>query len=395
MPGIGGGHSGGGHSGGGSHGGSHGGGFGGSHGPRGGFGGGPRGGFGGPPPPRGGFGGPPPPRGPRRPHWGYGWGWGWGPRRRYYGGGGCLAPFIVMIVFVVMMFVFVTVNIFGGIFSRPSHSYPTVSESKTVMTTIEVSDITPSTRRRSPLDPKYCKPIDKYLSDEMGALPTAADEYAVIGVLKDFYLLTGVQPFLWVASELDGNKSPDYDTLEQAMYSKYTELFDDEGHLLVLYFLYPDTTYNTWYMWGDDAHEYVMDDAACEILLDHIDRNYEKNCDLEGNVDYTQMFCAAFTNAAHDIMGGITETPVTPDSNAPDSNAPVADTSAVPSPTQDAKVCRLSWSGVALIVMIACVAAGVIVFLIVRKKKEDDAEYAGMSEEDKRKEKYRKKYSGK
>ncbi len=394
MPGMGGGHSGGGHSGGGSHGGGgfHGGGSHGGGGFRGGggFHGGPRG---------GGFHGGPPSHGP-----GPGWGWGWGRRRRYYGGGGCLMPFIVMGAMVFILFVYVISAIIGGITSRPSYTVP---ESSSVL---YITDITPSTRERKPLDAQYCKPIDKYLSDEMqpSALGTAADEYAVINVLKDFYLQTGVQPYLWITDHLGENASPDYDAVEAAMYEKYAELFDDEGHLLVLYFLYEDDTYNTWYMWGNDAHEYVMDDEACEILLDYIDLNYERCSYYDENYDvkvnYAEMFCNAFTSAAHDIMSGVSDTPATTTdgrgepavSSKPGDGVLTPDTApTVPTTPTDSgrRPCRLSVSGAVLIVVAVCAVTGILIFVIVRRS--DESKYSGMSEEDVRKEKYRRKYGGK
>ena len=89
--------------------------------------------------------------------------------------------------------------------------------------------ITPSTRKRTPLDPKYVKPIDEYFSDGLStpAFATAADQYRLTNVLKDFYLVTGVQPYLWVEDNLGDNTSPGYSEVESAMYEKYADLFED------------------------------------------------------------------------------------------------------------------------------------------------------------------------
>ena len=46
-----------------------------------------------------------------------------------------------------------------------------------------------------------------------------------------------------------------------------------------------------------------------------------------------------------------------------------------------------------LIVVAVCAVTGILIFVIVRRS--DESKYSGMSEEDVRKEKYRRKYGGK
>lgn len=387
MPGMGGGHSGGGHSGGGSHGG--GGGFhGGSHGGGGFHGGGPRGGggfHGGPHGPHG-------PHGPRGPRGFWGPGWGWGPRHHWgWGGGGCLAPFVFAAVFAVFILVFIMSSIGSCVSSvaRPNPDADIRYEEISVSGDDKNVVITPSTRVRQPLDAKYCTPIEKYVEDDMSAMGTAAAEFEVINVLKDFYLKTGVQPYLWIADQLGGDSSPDYDSVEKMMYAKYAELFEDEGHLLVLYFEYSDGTYNTWYMWGNDAHEYVMDDEACEILLDYIDYYY--NAQTSG-LDYSELFAGAFSSAADAIMGGITTT-------GGDNGAAVVPGDDAAGPGGQAAEPSSSGLGAAgvIAIVLGVLLVGVVVALIVllvSRKRGESREFEGMSADDIRKEKHRRKYGG-
>ncbi len=243
--------------------------------------------------------------------------------------------------------------------------------------------ITPSTRKRTPLDPKYVKPIDEYFSDGLStpAFATAADQYRLTNVLKDFYLVTGVQPYLWVEDNLGDNTSPGYSEVESAMYEKYADLFEDEGHLLVLYYVYPDGTYNSWYMWGNDAHEYVMDDEACEILLDYIDMYYTICYENDG-ADYTEMFCRAFSDAGSRIMGVISDSTGEQAQNGSQTAKPD-------------KRCALSTGGLLIVLVIVLFVAGITIFFIVRGSRKDNSDYEGMSEDDIRKEKYRRKYGGK
>ncbi|MBQ9080097.1 MAG: hypothetical protein IJY27_03405 [Clostridia bacterium] len=360
MPGVGGGHRGGG--GGGGFGGGRpggGGGFGGGR-PGGGFGGGPRpGGFGGGPRP-GGFGGPHwhhrPPR-PHRPFWGPGWGW--GPRYGGYGGGcGSFAASIILVpVFLILFLILMFSN--NGVHVEYTDTYPEPDIA-----------ITESTRVREAMDSKYIIPIDDYYYDDMGLINTAAAQFSLENSLKDFYLKTGVQPYLYIADDLDGNTNPNKDDVDAFLLAKYNELFEDEGHFMVLYYEYESGEYNTWYVYGNDAHRYVMDDEACEIVLYYIDYYYSS----PSTADYTDMFCSAFDAASARIMGGKTRSEG-----------------------------GIDW-GKIIIALIVTVAGVVLIVYIVKRyrntKPGGDGENGtpgssdNMSEEDKRKEKYRRKYGG-
>ena len=223
----------------------------------------------------------------------------------------------------------------------------------------EYESITPSTWQREPLDPKYVNPIEDYFYDGIGLINTAAAQFSLENSLKDFYLKTGVQPYLYIADDLDGNANPNVNDVEKFLLAKYGELFTDEGHFLVLYFEYAGGEYNTWYVWGNDAHRYVMDDEACEIVLDYIDYYYN----APETADYTDMFCSAFDAASARIMGGKTN-----------------------------KGSSFPWFTVGII----CVFVAVIIIVIATNynKSGKSSSGEGMSDEDKRKEKYRRKYGG-
>ena len=345
MPGVGGGHRGGG-------GGGFGGGRGGSFGGGGGFGGGrPSGGFGGGPRP-GGFGGPhhhhPHHHYPHGHFWGPGWGWGprWG-RGPHFGGG-----LVTAIIFIVIFSIVVPLSVLSEC------TYVVMEDEHHAEARPEYESITPSTWQREPLDPKYVNPIEEYYYDDMGLINTAAAQFSLQNSLKDFYLKTGVQPYLYIADDLDGNTNPNLNEVETFLLAKYGELFTDEGHLLVLYFEYAGGEYNTWYVWGNDAHRYVMDDEACEIVLDYLDYYYN----APETADYTDMFCSAFDAASARIMGGKTNKDSFP------------------------------WFTIGLVGVIA-----VIIIVAIVKNYNNNGKGGNndnMSEEDKRKEKYRRKYGG-
>ena len=74
----------------------------------------------------------------------------------------------------------------------------------------------------------------------------------------------------------------------------YDRLFRDEAHFLVV-FQEHNGAYNTRYVCGLEARA-VMDDEACEILLDYLDAYYF------GDYDDEEYFSKAFTDAADRIM---------------------------------------------------------------------------------------------
>lgn len=263
MPTVGGGRAGGGGRPGGSFGGGHpGGGFGGSFGGR----------------PGGYHGGPHRPYRPGGFFWGPGWGWGWGPRWGW-GFGGCLGP---ILIFPIVIFLVIALSI-GALFTAPDDA-----------------GITRSTRARKPMSAEYVTPIDEYFHDGPGVIDNAAYQYQLENSMKSFYQRTGVQPYLYIDDDLDGNTKPNYIEVEAFLKDKYRELFgEDEGHFFLLYFEYPDATYNLWYVAGDNTGV-VMDGEACDILLDYIEYYYPRS------EHYSEMFIKSFDSAADRIMGGRT-----------------------------------------------------------------------------------------
>ena len=343
---------GGGHRGGGGGGSFGGGGFGGGSFGGGGFGGHRGGGgFGGGPRP-GGFGGPHHHPHHHHPHghfWGPGWGWGWGPRRRYYGPGGCAGGVVSSIIFIMIFMMIFSIAVIDSCTIGSSNAEP------------EYMDVTPSTVVRQPMPAQYLTEIDEYYYDGAGCLQSAAGQYSVEQSLKHFYAKTGVQPYLYIDDDLNGNKNPDFNAVEQFMNDKYYELFGDEGHILVLYFEYDNGEYNTWYMCGNDAYDRVMDDEACEIMLDFIDYHYQN----PDTYDYADLFSKSFNDAADRIMGGKT---------------------------------RAGINVVDIIVFVVFAAAIIAIIVSIVKNYRKSKPGGGssddnMSEEDKRKERYRQKYS--
>lgn len=112
--------------------------------------------------------------------------------------------------------------------------------------------------------------------------------------LKHFYEKTGVAPYVYIVNEINGNYDPTTEELEAFAEEAYAELFDDEAHLLLLFWDYEGSwEYTTWL--GSQTGV-VMDAEARDILFDYIDYYYYAADTDEG------FFSNAFRDAADRIM---------------------------------------------------------------------------------------------
>lgn len=157
-----------------------------------------------------------------------------------------------------------------------------------------------STIQREALPSSKCEAIDEWYQDDWGDwIDETGEERTVTEGLEHFYEKTGVQPYLWIMGEEGGDYQSE-ESVEELADVKYAELFGgDEGHLLVIFREYPNSSgnYIVTATPGYDAETQVMDDQAKEILLDYIDYYYEDTDLNEG-----QFFYKAFTQASDRIM---------------------------------------------------------------------------------------------
>ncbi|MCD8118226.1 MAG: hypothetical protein LUE29_01810 [Lachnospiraceae bacterium] len=158
-------------------------------------------------------------------------------------------------------------------------------------TEVIISDVTTSTVEREKLADGLAT-FDEYYLDELDWI---YDENELYSGMKTFYDETGVAPFLYLTDNIDGDYDPDEDTIETALNDFYDEHFDDEGHLLVLFMEDEDGYWQRYYIVGSAAKA-VMDDEACEILMDFLDAYYYS--DLEDE----EYFSTVFEKTAERIM---------------------------------------------------------------------------------------------
>lgn len=153
-------------------------------------------------------------------------------------------------------------------------------------------NIQQSTIERSKLDSSLCTRVDTWYQDDINWIH---DEKTLLKGLKTFYDKTGVQPYLWITDNINGKAKPNTSDFETALKSKYSELFKDEGHVIVCFMESSPSVYVTYY-WAGSAAKRVIDDEAGEILLDVIDSKYTSDLSDE------EMFSKSFSDAATRMM---------------------------------------------------------------------------------------------
>ena len=194
--------------------------------------------------------------------------------RRSGCGCGCLSGTVIFILVVVLIVVAVTsCTAFGKASSGGS-----------------TGEIRASTIRRERLNSVSLVDVGWY-TDELDWI---RDRGRLEKGLAFFYKRTGVSPYLYLTEDADGVMNPTADQLDVFSQDLYDKLFRDEAHFLVV-FQEHNGVYNTRYVCGLEARA-VMDQEACDILLDYLDAYYY------GDYDDEEYFARAFTDAANRIM---------------------------------------------------------------------------------------------
>lgn len=161
------------------------------------------------------------------------------------------------------------------------------------------SSVIPSTVKREPL-PEGSVVETGYFTDELGWI---SDSSALTAGMEQFYRETGVQPYLYLFDNIDGNYNPSGAQVEAFAHSVYDQLFEDEAHLLVLFWEYGNQ-HEAWYLPGTQASA-VIDTEAGDILIDNIERYY-----YDRSLNEETFFSKAFSDTAQRIMK-VTTSPLT------------------------------------------------------------------------------------
>lgn len=216
----------------------------------------------------GGYHNPPPPPPPRRHYYGYG-------RRRYYYDGpnrvyvnnysgsssaGCSSIFAFIILLIIVLSVFGSMHsyrrAYNGYYNNSAPSY------KDSYSNIEREKFNGKVN----VNGFYSDPDGLLYDDEKNPMETG---------LRHFYNTTGVCVYVYLVEELDS----DIDGVAEAA-SLYEELFDDEGHILLLY------DYNNAIMYDACGYEIAgtIDDEAIDILYDYIEAEWAADSENLGSI---------------------------------------------------------------------------------------------------------------
>ncbi len=134
-----------------------------------------------------------------------------------------------------------------------------------------------------------------YYHDDLGWIE---EPKSLLDGMRLFYSKTGIQPYLGFVKPVSATNTDE----ECNAYTEqlYDQLFEDEGHLLLIYVenLDPDELGYLAYVCGSDAVS-IMDDEAIDTLYQYVDQYWF-------NEDYTteQVFAYALQDTAMDIMPG-------------------------------------------------------------------------------------------
>lgn len=169
---------------------------------------------------------------------------------------------------------------------------PRIFDSGGTQSNTSSTSITASTVAREPLPSGAVNETD-YYTDEADWVENRT---VMTEGLRYFYQETGVQPHVYITTEIDGNHYATMDEVGEFAEDAYDELFTDEAHLLLVFYEGTPSQYMTYYVAGSQAKQ-VIDNEAADILLDYIDRYY-----YDMDLNTSQFFSKSFRDAADRIM---------------------------------------------------------------------------------------------
>ena len=178
-------------------------------------------------------------------------------------GNGCLSVVMGVAILVLLLGIFITIaGSFGG----------------------AGGSVAASTVQREPL-PAGSVTETGYYTDELGWI---VDETMLVRGMRDFYKATGVQPYLYLTDNVDGNTEPSANEMGEFSARLYDQLFQDEGHFLLVY-QEAWGNYMVGYTAGTQAKS-IMDDEAVGILRDYLDRYYYDTSSLSDEEYFSKVF---------------------------------------------------------------------------------------------------------
>lgn len=208
------------------------------------------------------------------------------PRPRHYAPGPrrpktcgeIISDFILTLIVIIIVFAIIFVQ--SGGCSRNNFSNSSNSAS-----------VVENQVQREKLDSNLIKTSNQWIDDQANWL---TDTSKVKSALQYFYDKTGVQPYLMIYDNIE-NKTTDSSIIEQFMQNKMDTLFEDQGHIIFLFYEPKESEFYRYILTGA-ASDTVVDSNACDIIYSITDKYYVS--DLNEN-DY---FCKIFRDSADKMM---------------------------------------------------------------------------------------------
>ena len=248
--------------------------------------------------------------GRRRRRMGWGGGWGWGGRRRMgmgmgmHGGmgmmprrrGGCGGGCSTLLIMLVLLFIVIAIISTMNNFATPQHwvhdgQWHGVQQGQPAVVD-PFPGVIPSTIIRTPLEAGSARETGSLFTDHLGWI---SNQTALTTGMRNFHQATGVRPHLYLIGEINGNAYPTNPELQAFAEQAYDRLFEDEAHVLLLFFENYNYDYGMWVVAGNQARS-VMDQEAQDILMDFVQRYYYQDISEE------DLFSRAFDSTAQRIM---------------------------------------------------------------------------------------------
>lgn len=231
------------------------------------------------------------PMGPRRGFGGYG-GYGYGGPRGG-GGCGCFSGLFGIIALVVVLLIAVPSACASSLRGCSSSSQSQGSNGSGQVE-LNAQPIETNTKRQK-LDAEDCVESSEWIDDQAGWL---SNQDKVINAMRSFYDQTGVQPYLVIADEINGNKDYSTDDVEDYLRDLYDELYQDDGHLILLFCEPYENEYDPYLLVGEAAAQ-VVDTSGENIIYEAIDYWY-----TDSSLDDDAYFARIFVASANKLMYG-------------------------------------------------------------------------------------------
>ena len=106
-----------------------------------------------------------------------------------------------------------------------------------------------------------CIESSEWIDDQANWLE---NQNAVISKMRSFYEMTGVQPYLIIADQVNGKKDYTEADVERYLRNRYDELFADDGHLILFFCEAYENEYDPYLLIGSKAATVIDTDGVSE-----------------------------------------------------------------------------------------------------------------------------------